>query len=125
MDKINKINSVVSVLRAQLSKNLEKKDRGNTNNSSDAKHLERPTINVLEKRVVERLGKLDEKNDEYPKQAAQVIIESILTWEFGDTVLHDPEFETLVANVINNMKSSGKLSAMLDEFIGAADHNDR
>jgi len=118
MDKINKLNNVISVLRTHVSKNLNKKDKGgDVSRTKGTKNAERASVDVLEKRVIERIRKLDEKNDEYPQHSIRIIVESIITWEFGDKVLNDPEFETLVTNVIDNMKSSSKLTVMLDEFI--------
>lgn len=109
-------------LRQRMAEGAEKKPATASEkapNTSAHREISRTDIEGLRGRITARLGALpaDERGS---SRAARIFVESVLVWEFGDEVLHDPTFSDLLAQVQDSLTGDPELSrrfiALLNEL---------
>lgn len=117
------VNGLVQILRQKLSerpntvesKNTSKPSATNTTSSTEAKL----SIGEVKRKIGERVKALSD-DEHQPTHAAQIFVESIITWEFGDQLLQDPKFGELSKDVVNTLSQHPTvwkhMQSMLSEF---------
>ena len=123
MDKIRNINSVVSILRKKISERSPVANKQKTASSSNDKKIHKNEAidkETLFKSIKSRIAKTDKKAANHNDIVMTIIAESIVTWEFGDRIMNDPSFDSLINNVIDSYKSepniSNKIENILNEY---------
>ena len=116
MDKINKLNSVVNILRSQLTRTQEDKSKKAPLPKGKAATAPRPDIKELERQVINRIGKINPDADDYKHRSIRVLVESILVWEFGDEILNDPDCDVLLGNIVEGLDASD-ITGLVDQFL--------
>lgn len=125
MDKISNINSIVNILREQIS--------GKTGSAGPAsrhgKTGANPTATVaaarpLQQILQERLKKLRKNDSDYPTRARKVLVESILTCEFGDNIVNDPAYGELFDRVFTACNSEEQIVKRIDVLLNSQTQHD-
>ena len=71
---------------------------------------------VLKSKIRQRLLDLDDKSDEYFRNATVVTVEEILVWEFGEKVLSSANYPNLKKSMIAALVELDDFQAQLSEF---------
>lgn len=119
------VNGLVQILRQKLSERPSSVDNKHIAKSSSSKtdtssHSEtKLSVDQVKRKIGERVKSLSE-DDYQPTHAAQIFVESIITWEFGDQLLQDPKFGELSKDVVNTLSEHPvvwkQMQRMLSEF---------
>ena len=118
MDPVNGVGQIVQILRRKLGE--RRVDRSSTDSSSKSAGTNRTRkapAEEIRRRIGTRIGELDEDDRTGPK-AAQIFVESVIAWEFGDDVLQDPEFGELAREVAETITGNDQSSARLKSLLG-------
>ena len=124
MDSIKGLNQIAEILRQKMAErgsNLSKSSsRADASPSaSRSQTAARPDTDEIKRRIGERIRSLqdDEKKD---TKGAQVFVETVMTWEFGEHLLNDPQFTDLsnevVKSIAENPAAWKKMQALLAEL---------
>jgi hypothetical protein len=121
MDSINGLNPVMEALRRQLAERSAKLDKasktapGTRSNRSDrARSTSTPE---LRQRVTGRLRALDPDDPQWEQKAGKLFLESVLLAEFGDQLLEDPGFATLIDEVNYTLQSQPEIRSHFSMMI--------
>lgn len=127
MDKINKLNNVIEILRSGSGRGkdpLNKPQRSSARTDSAAADTDPPqtrSVEELKRRLTSKLKQLDKNQPDFEHRAQTAIVETIVTWEFSDKLLDDPEFpfviKQLCDNFISNHAVGAKLSSLIDDLV--------
>ena len=123
MDKINNINSIVSILRNQISKQQVKtaKNKNSTKPNDDVKvNRKEPVsqsalIDTIQSRISK--AKANKSSENYREVVMKIIAESIITNEFGTDIVNDTEFDNLINNVVDGYISESSILKKIDNII--------
>jgi hypothetical protein len=119
MDPINNVGHLVEVLRKQLAES--QKNSGATfktgATSNAAKNIGRPSVEDLQKKIREKLNRIDINDPKSRQKSVQVFLESVLLWEFGERLMDDPKFYALLNDVQTSMESDPEVSESLSTLI--------
>lgn len=122
MDKINRLNNIVSILRDQIrnkksankssASKLSGKDNREVNTSSAVSNED------IEQQIRRKLQKLDKHAVNYNEKASKIVIESILSMEFGENIINDREFSEFLNSVYENFRANKNTHEKLNQLIG-------
>ncbi len=104
MDPVNQLSQIMQTLRQRMSAQTQKTDRAHGQQTDRGSRTRKQSaggkasLEQVRNRIRERVRQLapDQRDG---KQAAQIFVESILVWEFGEELLQDPRFEDLSREV--------------------------
>ena len=116
VDKLNSINSIVNIIRNQSSKSAkrgEKAKRGDKKVASRAKGTASAT--ELEAKILKRIESL-EGDEHRHERILKIIVESILSWEFGEQAMADPKFHQLVSTIQADLKSVDIIKSYINDL---------
>lgn len=121
MSRIDSLSQVMETLRRQLAESAKRLDRGTKASakggaSSTSKPTSRVSAQDLQKRVRERLQALDQGNG-YQQRATRVFLESVLTWEFGDDLVHDTRFSEMLNEINQTLEADPDLQARMQTLL--------
>ncbi len=118
MSRIDGLSQVMEVLRRQMAENAKKMEKGKTGASASANPAKVKKISAqdLQQRIRERLRPLGRLTG-YNAKAARIFLESVLTWEFGDDLTHDPRFGDLLNEINRAMENDPDLKLRLQTLI--------
>ena len=74
-------------------------------------------MQVLRRRVRERLKRLDPADPQLARKSKRVFLETVLAWEFGDALMLDRSFDDLVSQVQQAISSQPELDEQLAELL--------
>jgi len=74
-------------------------------------------MQVLRRRVRERLKRLDPADPQIAGKSKRVFLETVLAWEFGDALMLDRGFEDLVSQVQQAISSEPGIDQQLSELL--------
>ena len=74
-------------------------------------------MQVLRRRVRERLKRLDPADPQLARKSKRVFLETVLAWEFGDALMLDRSFDDLVSQVQQAISSQPELDGQLAELL--------
>lgn len=110
MDPVNSLSQLMRTLRQQISAQAQKSKRSGSKDShtqiENARQstATRTSLEEVQARIQERVRQLGTDKDD-SRLAAQIFVESILAWEFGEEALQDPRFQELSKDVQETMMS--------------------
>ena len=111
MDPINSLSHISRLLRQKLAeKKIDARPRAGRKTAAEGGYYQRAAkLSAAEVRqqIRQRLQKLDPEERD-GQQAALIFVESILAWEFGDSMLEDPRFAELSREVQRSITESGE-----------------
>lgn len=120
MDKINNINSIVNILRQRSAKRSAvdtKNKAAKTDNGQKLESKQAISQEQLIKAIQTRIAKTNKDTDGYREKVMAIIAESIVTWEFGENIINDPGFSSLVNNIIDSYKAEPVIAGKIDNII--------
>lgn len=127
MDPISKLSQLLETLRLrqQAAKTDRAKHTSASNNPKRARETRAPctggkiSLDELNRRIGERIRRL-EPEDRKGGKAAQIFVDSVLAWEFGEGLLQSRAFSKYAGDIHVAMTSDptvrGKLERLLDDF---------
>ncbi len=122
MDPINSVSQISRLLRQKLAENKIDGGHGSGRRAATgAGYYQRAAkLSAAEVRqqIRQRLQKL-EPSERDGHQAALIFVESILAWEFGDSMLEDPRFAELSREVQRSITESGEHWAKFRKMLQA------
>lgn len=112
MSRIDSLSQVMETLRRQLAESAKKLDRGGKSRAkSDTASISHGVSKIpaqdLQKRVRDRLQALGDGASR--QKAARVFLESVLTWEFGDDLVHDARFAEMLNEIDKTVEADPEL----------------
>lgn len=120
MDPINRLNRLVESLRQQMaesSRRLDMPGRAPAGETPRGTMSLRLALPELRRQIQERIRAAGP-----PGQAKRVFLESVLAWEFGDNLLSDPRYQTLLDNlqaaIENDNELDKQFAALLVDLTG-------
>lgn len=122
MDPIKGMNQIAQILRQKLAERNAshiKSSSGSDASPSRSAPARAPkaTVDDIKRKIGERIGALPDKERRSPR-AAQIFVEIVITWEFGEQILQDPQFTDLANEVVNAMVENPvvweKMQTLLD-----------
>jgi hypothetical protein len=121
MDKISNISNIVNILREQIGKSTTTKSSSTNNRApasatSTAHAVGRVPLAQL---LSDRLKKLRKSDSDYKDKARQVLVETILIWEFGDTIINDPAYGELLNRIVAACNTEAGISGKLDTLLAS------
>lgn len=121
MDKINNINSIVSILRDRVGKrsvdNTKKKASAKTENGVKTSRKEPVKQDALIDTIQYRISKSNKNSANHREIVMTIIAESIIANEFGQNIVNDPDFGNLINNIIDGYKSESGILKKIDHII--------
>lgn len=114
MDRIKSLNSIVEVVRAQISSRTHSSKRRSSSAStaSGTARTQKLSQQDLRRSIAEKISALDPNNQRELDRSKQIFLESVVLWEFGGDLINDPTFPELI----------DKIKSTLDQNQDAAQH---
>jgi len=107
MEPVSNIGHLVEVLRKRLAES--QKSTGASLKAAQttgaARSAGRPGIEELQKKIRDRLSRIDLNDPKSHQKSVHVFLESVLLWEFGEHLMDDPKFHALLDDVQLSMES--------------------
>jgi len=124
MDPIGRLNRLMETLRKQMAESAKRADAAG-HQASDVRpqtRSERPSIQELRSRIVERVRGIQSESGENRRRARRVFVESVVAWEFGDQLLLDNRFEDLVDQIEETFEMDTELDKKFHDLITDLTH---
>ncbi len=126
MDKITGINHAAKILHDRSTERTGKAQKKSTS-TSDSKSSNKThqtdkqqvPIKELEQAIKLKVASLDPDGENFIETANNIIIEQLLTWEFGEDITNDPEFITLKSKISAAIKNNIPLNDDFDKLINS------
>jgi hypothetical protein len=124
---IDRLSGVMEVLRRQIAESARRLDaHGKTARSGLATpgaESTKPPLAEVKRRIKERLAAIPHGDPDRAKKAQRLFIESVLTWEFGDTLLLDKRFEEMLDRVQQGLASVPAATQQFDAFLASLERD--
>lgn len=118
MDPVSNVGHLLEALRKQLAESPRKAATGSkAGQSQGAPAAARPDIGQLQKKIGEKLQRIDSGDPKSRQKSVHVFLESVLLWEFGEQMMDDPKFYALLDEVQSSMESDHALQESLSTLI--------
>lgn len=122
MVKIDNASELIAALRSQLVSRADGARSAatktvDTGKATDTMGPVRVPIEELQRRIGREIGELDMKLPANRRRARIIFIESVLTWDFGDELLNDPQFGFFVRDIEESMSANADVAATLDQML--------
>ncbi len=118
MDPVNGISQIVQILRRKLADRATPRVAGDaTSMAPDRAPAQKASAEEVRRKISARIQRLTIEERKGPR-AAQIFVESIIAWEFGDEVLQDPKFADLAKEVFDTIAADAQISARLKTLLG-------
>jgi hypothetical protein len=119
--KIDNTSELISALRSQLATRAEGlRNVGNRTvdaGKNEVRNAGPVSVEELRRRVGREIASLDMKLPANRRRARIIFIESVLTWDFGDELLNDPQFDFFVRDVEESLNANPDVAASLDKVL--------
>jgi hypothetical protein len=125
MDPVGGLSEIMRLLQRRLAEKKQQTERLEPTGGQVGTPARRATTAAkaspeeIQRRIGERIQMLGPEERQGPR-AAQVFVESVLAWEFGEEVLDDPDFAELTRQVRATMTDDPmlwrKVQGMLADF---------
>lgn len=118
MDKINSLNNIVELFRSKTTnRTTGTKKKTNSSKTRKSDITKKLSTEELEHSIKHKIMQLDHSAEDFRSKANILLIENILTWEFGNSIQNDPEFIALREKINNTIKDNTTLNGDLDRLI--------
>ena len=126
MDKITGINHAAKILHDRSTENTSKAQKKSTStsgskNSNKTRQPDRQKLPLkeLEQLIKSKVSSMDSNDKNFIESANNIIVEQLLTWEFGEEIADDPEFITLKRKISTAIKNNVPLNDDFDKLINS------
>lgn len=119
MDSIKPLDHLAEILRRRVASEASSRlrDSGGLASDRQSTSLERCSPEALRDQIAQSLKNIDRNDPEYSEKTMGVFVESVLAWQFGSSLLSDPEFQNLVEQTRDAMcREVGVVSAFRKVF---------
>lgn len=122
MDSVGRLNSIIEVLRRQIAESGRRMESTGNNtlgskSRTSAGSMARPGLPELKLRLQARLRHLDPADPDKARKSQKLFLESVLAWEFGDSLLLDRRFADLVEEIHQTLASYPDMEKQLTELL--------
>jgi hypothetical protein len=119
MDPVSNVGHLLEALRKQLAESPRKAGTGAKAGApaSAAAAAGRPDVAQLQKKIREKLQRIDSGDPQSRRKSVHVFLESVLLWEFGEQMMDDPKFYALLDEVQSSMESDPALRESLTTLV--------
>ncbi len=119
MDPVNRLNRLLETLRQSRQKTDKSQITRSTSSSErpqahSASHANTHEIADLKRTIIQRLKDCPKEDNE---RTQRVFFEAVLTWEFGGNLADDPEFASLLNNLVSSVNDHRQLKSKLQKTI--------
>jgi hypothetical protein len=122
MEPVDNVSKAMEILRRQMTENLDRLRRtgklSSRPTSKSAADASAASVSTQET-VARKIRAIDPRASDFDQRASSVLIESVLTAEFGDTLLNGPAFHDLLSEVQHTMLSDESIRAQLQTLLRA------
>jgi hypothetical protein len=122
MEPVDNVSKAMEILRRQMAENLDRLKRSGQLPSGAAL---KPAANAgasltsTQEIVARKIRAIDPRSPDFDAQAGAVFIETVLTAEFGDTLLNSPAFQEMLGTVRHAMLADETIHAQLHSLLRA------
>lgn len=120
MVKVDSTSALLDAVRSELATRAER-SRLTAEKSGTPAAAQRSasplTLETVRQRIGREIDDLDLKLPASRRRARLAFIESLLAWEFGDTLLTDPQFDELVREIDDSVTASPDVAAALEQVL--------
>lgn len=122
MDSVGRLNNIIEVLRRQIAENGRRMEATGKNTLSSKAQtgsgpMARPGLPELKLRLQARLRHLDPADPDKARKSQKLFLESVLAWEFGDSLLLDRRFGDLVEEIHKTLASHPDIEKQLTDLL--------
>lgn len=122
MEPVDHVSKAMEILRRQMAENLDRLKRAGKLPSPPAPRIAAnpgATSGSVREIVARKIREIDPLAPDFDRLAASLFIESVLTAEFGDTLLNDPAFRDVMSDVQQAMLSHESIRGQLQSLLRA------
>lgn len=118
MEPIDNVSKAMEILRQQMTENLARLRRSGQlpPRATPAARRSSPRQSLRET-VARRIRSIDAQSADFDSVAVRVFIESVLTAEFGDDLVNDPQFRDMLREVEHAMLSREPVRQQLQAMV--------
>jgi len=122
VDSVGRLNSIIEVLRRQIAESGRRMEAAGNNTLGNkprtgSESMARPGLPELKLRLQARLRHLDPADPDKARKSQKLFLESVLAWEFGDSLLLDRRFDDLVEEILQALSSHPDMEKQLTELL--------
>jgi hypothetical protein len=119
VDPVNSLSQVLSILRRQMSERAGKLGAQSlaTSRSAESPAPAAEALLEVQRKVQERIRALDPNDEKRQSKAVRLFLEGVFLHEFGDSMLTDPAFYTLLDDVQFAMESDSGIDQTLRRMV--------
>jgi hypothetical protein len=120
MDPINRLNHMMEALRREMAEKAQRFDQPGTSGKSaeaSSKPQGRLSVPELKRRIQERIRAVSPDDKGQQNKARRIFLESVLTWEFGEALLLDKDFDELLDKIEKTFESSPEMDAQFSQLV--------
>jgi hypothetical protein len=120
MDPISQVNPVLDALRKQLAENIERlRKSGKLAAAAGAARPGQAAAGAesLESALTRKLAALDRRSAEGRVAATRAFVETVLVAEFGHSLLADPGFGEMLAEISASLRDDPQLREQFDRML--------
>jgi hypothetical protein len=129
MDSVGRLNGVIEVLRRQIAENSQRMDKaegrtlGSQVRPTGPGAQARPNLAELKLRIQTRLRHIDPADPDKAKKSQKVFLESVLAWEFGESLLLDRNFDEMLGEIQKSLASQPDVEKQLADLLAILPEN--
>ena len=117
MDPVNSLNNIIKTLRQRLhNQDATKLKNKKTTTSNKAEKKDKISLQELKINTINKAKAVDPENKN-PQLKTQILLESILIWEFGEELINDPQFEPMRRDIQDAIASDPSLVEKLNSLL--------
>jgi hypothetical protein len=118
MDSINSLSRVMEILRRQMADGAQRSGAaGKPASAAAPNRASQPPIQVLQRQMADRIRAIDPGDPNRQQKARRAFLESVLLWEFGDTLGRDDRFDDMLEHIQLTFGAAPEIARQLDELI--------
>ncbi len=119
MDPVSNVSQLVAILRKQLAESQNKPNTSANVSPPPKSALTSGRLNIdeLQRKTREKIGRLDPSDPKVQHKSIRIFLESVLTWQFGESLIEDPKFYGLLEDVQNAIESDPDVCQNLTNLI--------
>jgi len=120
---IDRLSGAMEVLRRQIAESARRLDvngrptraSGETAGATNAKL----SLQEVKRRIRERLDAIPKTDPQRARKAQRLFIESVLSWEFGESLLLDKRFDEMLDRVQEGLAAVPDATLQFDRFLNS------
>lgn len=121
MGPISPLDGIAELIRRKVAAEVTEKSgpqRANkTSESASGQQVkDKSDAELIKRKVIRQISAIDLDDPRRSHKAAQLFVENILTWQFGDELRNDPKFSALVDNVVEVLMREPAIIQQLNEL---------